>query len=426
MKKMKKGFFPIPLFLFPKNFELIWPYFKGQQWKLFGAVIVMVMSVPGAAVMSYLLKEFLDAKPIFGIWPLLAAAACFYALQIGATQLGRFAITNALLLLRTNLDVRKAHAREYGLIPANTFEGLITDIEGLEEALRSTLEMIQGVISAIGYLLAMYLIGSYTGLTASAVPVFFCIPMWVLYSTLLRSGIAHRALSSRANRAHRLASVHAGIRDFMTNNKRRSDGRMSRFTHVYGILDQDINVQKKISFLEGSIEWIARWSGIVSIVVTFTIAGAVPGPAGIAIVILLERYGDALVDVFKGGSGVQRGHVAMDRSIYKLLTLPQIQAPATSKPPISKGTLIVKNLSYAGIFGSVSFEACRSHPTVIGGQRGSGKTPLLEILCGLRTPSSGYVDIDGEARGAEELRNVVYPVFGVPFVSWELDTITTR
>ncbi len=421
---MKKTVFP--MLVFPKDFEFVWPYFKSQRGKLFGAIISMLMSVPAAAIMSFLLKQFLDGKPVLGIWPLLGAAALFYALQTGSSQFGRFAIINTLMLLRTSLDVRKAQAREFGLLPASTFEAVPTDLEMLEEALRSTLEMVEGAIGVISYLLAMYLIGSYTGLAASAVPLSFCVPILLLYRALLKNGTAHRGLSSKGNRGHRLASGHTGIRDFIVNNVLRKDGRMSRFAHVYDILDKDIKVQKKISFQEGAIEWIARWGGIVAIVATFAIAGAVPGAGGIAIVILLERYGDALVAVFKGGSGVQRGHIAMERSIYKLLTLPQVEEASTTKKSFPhQGEVIVKNLSYSGVFKGISFKAYRSHPSVIEGPRGSGKTLMLEVLSGLRLPSSGYMAIDGEVWSAGELRRIVYPVFSSPFVNWELDTINS-
>lgn len=389
--------------------------------------------MPLQLIASFLLKEIFDHAEIAYCWPLLAEGAVLEGVRSFTRYQMEVAVIRSLLRLRTDIDARRAQAVEHGLCPANVFEALPTDLEYLQESLiEGTAKLIFGGINIVSYLLIMSLLIGNAALVAAVVCLLMGVVIGEIYRFLFRALRVHRDQSSMLNRAYRLGCIPRELPDFMINNRVMKNGRMSRFKAVYELLDQDVAAQEKMAAWASLIEFIIHWGSTAILVAVFLLAGVLktsPTSIGrsVVLVVLLERCGDALVDLVKGGIWLQRGHVGMGRSIHELINLPQ--APAASETGFPTGDILrVKKLAYEredrAVFRNIWFTARPGQVTILIGPRGSGKTPLLFTLQGLYQPSSGQIFLGRKKVANQSLRRrLVHLVLDHMLICWQVDTL---
>lgn len=428
---------PFPTSLFPENFEVLWSFFeKGERRKVAIALVCAVLCIPFEFCGSYFFKEVIDHSKIWDLGWVLASVTVFVILYACLVCLLKNVVLNATKRVRLHIDVRRANALEDDIHPLNVEDALPTDIEHLKNALiEGTARLFICIVNIAGYLVIMaaQVGGIVTLLTIAACVVMSIAVRSLLYRPLLRALTRHRDVSSIVDRAYRLICTPESGADFMVNNTRLPDGRMSRLQAVYELLDEDTVAQQQIARLDALIQASIHWGSMAILVGALVLmwvwepASFSPG-ASMVVSVVLERFAKTLNQLIECGARLQWGHVAMRRSIHKLLDLPQAE-PAPEEFLVEPGAaLTASGLSDERdgeiLYKDVKFRASRGRVIAFQGPRGSAKTPTLEGFAGLNQPSAGRILFGStEIMNRSVRRRLVYLVLDQLFVIWQVDTL---
>ena len=424
-----------PIILFPERFELVWPYFARHRLKITLFIVGGMLSVPLQILSSFYMKEIVDHGVLGALGPLLAVEVVLQGVWSYAGYLARVVVIRGIKDLRIAIDVRRAHAVELEVYPAGKFEAKVTDLEYLQNALaEGTAKLIWGVINLVGFLLTMYLLVGSAALVAAAACLVIVAVIRKPYLLLLAAMTTHRDKSSIVNRADRNGCTHLGLTDYLVNNELQDNGRMARSEEANKLLDQDARAQERVNGWDAFIAFVIHYGRTATLVSAFFLAWALqstPTSVGRAAVfaVLLERYGATLVDLVRGEIKLQRGHIAMRRTIADLITLPQSPAPLAGADLPKSGILEVKDLACQRkgriVFKNLSFRAYPGRVAAVVGEWGAGKTPLLYTLANLYRPSNGTISIGGKTVEGRTLAKLVYLVLDQTFIQWQLDSLAS-
>ena len=232
----------------------------------------------------------------------------------------------------------------------------------------------------------------------------------VAIAVLVVLGLVLRPLRARVRRQSSI-TAHTGM-DFATSLNEISQLGMEM--HVFNVqpivearvrslVDQNESATRRLSIMQGLLPAIYGGMAYVALVVALAVISmsdsADVGSAGAAMVVMLRSltYGKSLQTV----SADIHAALPFVQQLQEELASYQASAVVDHGAPVDTlGTLALENVSFAYVPGqlvlkNISIEIDPREVVGVIGPSGSGKSTLVQLLLGLRSPTSGRVLADG-------------------------------